>query len=444
MRIALIFWGLARSLRFTIKTIQENIFSELIKNNIKYDIYFHTYKIDTVYNNKRANEINIKLDENEYKILNADYLAIDDKNEVVNEINLKKYEKHGFHYSWILETFHNYILAMYSKMKAYMMMKNSNIKYDYVVYLRPDVEYCNSFPVKQMLELGDNQILMPAFQTMSNINDRFAITTDKYSGIYGLTFENLGTDSQYMQIHSEIYLYTILCIKNKMQIVYLENFVFKRVRANGLVCSLDKNLHNQFFNIDKKSKRNIMLKNTCIYVVLLCSEYNGNLDDIFIFTSNIIYINVDIYVFTDNINIQEYCKKYYIECIFLSDINSTNSCQVKNIIILNPFKYFERRYQYAIYITDYIDNVYYNYLLSLLVNFDNYYYIINKSYDNINLNNIKLFVINYEKANNLCIMCENMIVNNTFNINIIDFFISNNISFKLIEQNQISLHQKKK
>lgn len=436
MRVALIFWGIARSLRFTIKQIQDNIFSELIKNNIKYDIYFHTYKIDTVYNNKRANEFNIKLDENEYKILGADYLDIDDQKEVVNEINFKKYEKHGFHSSWIIETFHNYILAMYSKMKAYRMMESSKIKYDYVVYLRPDVEYCNRFPVNEMLDLEDNQILVPVFHHMCNINDRFAITRQKYSGVYGLTFENLNRDSQYMQIHSESYLYTILCIKNQMELVYLRNFILKRVRANGLVCNRDEKLHHKDYNADYLSIKYRLVKNTCIYVVLLCSEYNGKLDDFFIFTNKRIYINVDIYVFTDNINVKEHCKKYYIECIFLSKINSTNSCQLKNMVILNPFKYFKQRYQYAIYITEYINTIYYDYLLSLLVNFKNEYYIIcNSSNDIGNLNKIKLFIINYEKAEHSSVMCENMIVNKKFNI--IDFFLSNQISFKLIDENQI-------
>ena len=73
MKIALLFWGLTRSLKFSIKTIEERILNILLKNNIEYDIYMHTYKINNLYSNKRANEKNIKLNFSEYKLLNPKY-----------------------------------------------------------------------------------------------------------------------------------------------------------------------------------------------------------------------------------------------------------------------------------------------------------------------------------------------------------------------------------
>ena len=45
MKVCICFFGLTRSLRYTIDSINKNILKILEDNNIKYDIYLHTYDL---------------------------------------------------------------------------------------------------------------------------------------------------------------------------------------------------------------------------------------------------------------------------------------------------------------------------------------------------------------------------------------------------------------
>jgi hypothetical protein len=44
-KVAIIFFGLTRTLGKTINSIEENLFKPLRDNSIEYDIFIHTYKI---------------------------------------------------------------------------------------------------------------------------------------------------------------------------------------------------------------------------------------------------------------------------------------------------------------------------------------------------------------------------------------------------------------
>ena len=77
MKIVLGFFGITRSLKYTIKYIKLNILDILIRNKIDYDIFIHTYKLNS-YENIRTGELIDNIDNEEYKLLNAKYIQIDD------------------------------------------------------------------------------------------------------------------------------------------------------------------------------------------------------------------------------------------------------------------------------------------------------------------------------------------------------------------------------
>ena len=83
MKIALCFWGLTRSLKYTIDSIKKNILQPLDDGNIEYKIFVHSFSFNSIYNNPRAEERNITLDFDEYILLNPDFVEIEDQTPMV-------------------------------------------------------------------------------------------------------------------------------------------------------------------------------------------------------------------------------------------------------------------------------------------------------------------------------------------------------------------------
>ena len=320
MKVALLFWGLTRSLKFTINSINERILNILKKNEIEYDIYMHTYKVNNLYSNKRASEKNINLNFEEYKLLNPKYFIYDDLNIIKKKLGLKNYRCKNDPWKSNYETVDNFILAMYSKMcitnllennvleyqnknykfqenvykekieennlliKNYikrlnkindsikineinelnlkinnLKLKNLNLekdseeitgefiyrinnKYDYCLFLRPDVFYINDFNIEFFNLIDDNTICIPNFCIFANFNDRFYLSNYKNTLIYGKLFEEMLDYSKTNELHSETFHYDKIFKKYKLNIKLIK-FLFDRVRAdNRRICTDHK--HN--------------------------------------------------------------------------------------------------------------------------------------------------------------------------------------------------------
>jgi len=238
--VALCFYGIARSLNYALESIKNNILSVLQKNNVIYKIFFHTYTIEGIYHNPRAWEKNIKLDNELYKLLNADYLQVDDDSKIRKELKLDDYKtKPDIFWKKKHLTTDFFILGQYSKQQSYKMVKNSGIHFDNIIYLRPDVKYHTPFDMNFFDLVNDNTICMPDFQLWGyndkypQVNDRFSICNWKNYHIIGDSFSKLLQYSKSKSLHSETYLIWIL-VSNNIKWKYIR-FNFTRIRANGFI-----------------------------------------------------------------------------------------------------------------------------------------------------------------------------------------------------------------
>ena len=81
MKVAIGFFGITRSLKYTIDSIRKNIFSALDSENVEFDVFVHCYSL-TTYKNKRTKE-NIEnsfmIDNDEYKLLNPKWYKQDNQ-----------------------------------------------------------------------------------------------------------------------------------------------------------------------------------------------------------------------------------------------------------------------------------------------------------------------------------------------------------------------------
>lgn len=234
MRIALGFWGLTRSLKYTVASIEQHILHVLKRANIDYTIFLHTYSFSSEYTNTRTGEIGIQLDFTEYTLLHPDFVQVDNQDEVKANIDVTRYRSRRDPWNSGYQSVDNFLCSMYSKRELGRMIQTSGIEFDYVLFLRPDVVYLHDFDVSMLSLATDTTVCIPNFALWGpkKFNDRFCLT--KYSNAfkYSELFEHMLDYSRRKPLHSEIYQATALCEWHKLHIQYVP-FFFNRVRANG-------------------------------------------------------------------------------------------------------------------------------------------------------------------------------------------------------------------
>jgi hypothetical protein len=193
----------------------------------------HTYTFKSTYYNPRASEVNVQLDFDEYKLLNPDFLQIDDQDTIRKSLDLHKYRTLPDPWDTNYICVDNFLLAMYSKMQLGKMLKHSNIEFDYVIFLRPDVRYLNDFDIRYFDLIDERKICIPGFHLFPLFNDRFTISNYDNAILIANLFDFLFEYSTEHVLHSETFQH--LCIVNhyQLKIVYIPIY-FNRVRANGL------------------------------------------------------------------------------------------------------------------------------------------------------------------------------------------------------------------
>ena len=257
MKIALCFFGITRSLKYTIKSINERIINILNKNNVEYDIFLHTYYLKN-YNNIRTRESKSDIDNDEYKLLKAKYVQIDNQDKIKKEINMEQYRTHKDPWNTNYNSVDNFILAQYSKLQIVKMIEKSDNSYDYIIYLRPDVLYISDINLNFFNKITDHVICIPDFHCFkNNFNDRFAITNKETYKIYGEIFNDLLEVSKKKELHSE----TIIGDKLQQQniSIYHIHFRFLRIRCDG---RCEDHIFNNYYSEDvikkKKNKLNFI------------------------------------------------------------------------------------------------------------------------------------------------------------------------------------------
>ncbi len=260
MKVALCFWGLTRSLKHTINSIQEHILQPLQQAQIEYTIFLHTFTMSTKYHNPRAGEVNMYLDFDEYKLLNPDYIQIDDQDEIKAKIQITKY--HSLPDPW--ETNYicldNFVCAMYSKKQLGIMVKNSSEHFDYIVYLRPDVRFLNNIDIRYFHNTHKNIICTPNFHLFPQLNDRFAILKPCNLKTYSEMFNEMYEYSRIFPLHSERFQYHMFTVVYKWKVKYIP-FLFNRIRADGNELNdINKTITVKMKKNKKKINQNTPLK----------------------------------------------------------------------------------------------------------------------------------------------------------------------------------------
>jgi hypothetical protein len=222
-RIALLFFGLTRSLDKTIDSIKQQLLQPLRDNLFDYDIFIHTYKIYGEYHNIWSNEhISEYINEDVIRILNPTYYLEDNQQDIIDSINFDEYYTKlgewsgGFPPELVQTLIKHMTLALYSKKRITKLFEEYKGNYDYAMIVRPDMFYKTTLDIKWLFDITDNAILMPFKDWYNNgCNDRFCIAKPDTIVYYGKLFDDLKEYSKQKSITSEKYLFDKL---NEQQI----------------------------------------------------------------------------------------------------------------------------------------------------------------------------------------------------------------------------------
>jgi hypothetical protein len=131
------------------------------------------------------------VDYNEYVLLNPNFYKIENQEDFINSINFENYFDKNIYdiygedtdCEWRPQLIMNHLCALESQKRVYNMVSESNNTYDFILFIRPDVEILNIFDVTCLTNKFD--IIIPSYDHHEGLNDRFAIlpfnSAEKYA-----------------------------------------------------------------------------------------------------------------------------------------------------------------------------------------------------------------------------------------------------------------------
>lgn len=235
IKIAICFFGLCRSLNYTLDSIKNNILLELKNNNIEYDIILHTYNLKYL-NLKRSNE-SYKLDTNEWKLLKPDKFKIDNQDEFDKKYDYNYIKSFGDAWNTNYENTINLIRQLNSLKKVWSLCHDKNNKYDCYLFLRPDIKYLNKINTDYVNNIvkNNNLIYTPEWLKSGGLNDRFALCDYNSAKIYSNRIDNIPNYLSLTKkpLHAEKFLKFVI---NKNNILNKDlNLKGHRIRSKGNV-----------------------------------------------------------------------------------------------------------------------------------------------------------------------------------------------------------------
>jgi hypothetical protein len=234
MRVAVIFFGVARGVPVTIGSIRRNVYA----CNPGDEFSFHTVAslnlVDSI-RNPRTGEDGAALNAADAFLLNADVYALVRQDDAAIAGALAAARRHGdyFRNDWI--SIRNAFHQLAALQRAWNLLEVLHGETDYFLFLRPDLIYHDQIRLKNIVRKfrGSGNIALPAWHGWGGFNDRFALADPAAARHYAARLSLVPDYCAERQFHPESFLAFAL-EKGECSICELP-VKASRVRAHGVI-----------------------------------------------------------------------------------------------------------------------------------------------------------------------------------------------------------------
>lgn len=220
--VVILFYGIMRSLRHVLPSIQTNIFTPLTKNGIAFDTVIHTYTETTLHNTRSHEHCDDLQPHDAYRV--ASRVIMTSQSDFLSTVSLDSYLSHGDPWD---ETHHTSLKNLLCQLNSLSIVYRYREK-DYTCYLllRSDLEFITPLDIQPILSIlhssstSSSRIMYtPKWGQFRGLNDRMCICNHSAIPFIADRLYDLLTYSHMAKPHSEsflLYIARTYNIENRM------------------------------------------------------------------------------------------------------------------------------------------------------------------------------------------------------------------------------------
>ena len=194
-RVAIVFYGLPRGLSHTHLSIKQNIFDVLKAHCIPFEVFFHHVVFLEPFSNPRNNELNVQLNNSEWRLLNPNVELSTEHGEFLSsqEQFTKSVLAYGDPHNNDGLSTRNELEALHSLKAAVLAARGKGKRmFGGLIILRPDLIYHDKFDVDLLLfAMSQHLVVLPAWQMWGGANDRFSFGAWEPMSEMGTRFDRI-------------------------------------------------------------------------------------------------------------------------------------------------------------------------------------------------------------------------------------------------------------
>lgn len=175
MRVAVIFFGIARRLADTIGSIETRVFGANAGQGLHFTRIASLNLVDVIVS-PRSGEIGIVPERNEVFLLDADTYLLQRQDDATIAEALAAAQRQPDIYRDDWASVRNHLHQLASLKRAWPLIEQARPGFDRVLFIRPDLFYHDDFPLARIAPLlsAPNAIALPDWGGFRGLNDRLA------------------------------------------------------------------------------------------------------------------------------------------------------------------------------------------------------------------------------------------------------------------------------